>query len=138
MHRIVIALACLFLPLLTPWSVRAEEPYLFDLLDRPSFRHAWVALVAGEKHVPEWLAQYAATTDGPSRPSQKVTDLGSGYRLAWVCKTHDCGDNQFYVLFSEDGKKAWGMLLEADKPERFFGAPSKARQRLLREAMHRG
>jgi len=136
MRRTTILFVWLTLAAFRPCPAGAEPPYLFDLLDRPSYLQTWNSLLAGGKDIPQWLAAYAATTNGPSRPSWTVRDGQASYLVAWVCKTHDCGDNQFYVLFAENGKRAWGMLLEADRPERFFGRPSDVQQRLLRDAMH--
>ena len=52
-----------------------------------------------------------------------------------VCKTHDCANNSFIVLFTPNGKKAWGLLLKEQKYERFFGSPNDEIQNALREAV---
>jgi hypothetical protein len=74
-------------------------PYLFDLLKQKPYLAAWNAMLAGAG-VPAWVKNYAKTFDGPSSPSKGVPIQGKVYTLGWVCKAHDCGDNQLHVLFA--------------------------------------
>lgn len=115
-------------------------PYLYELLKRPAYLKSWQALFSGEQDVPPWLAQYTKTGWVES-PGKAITLNGQHYLIGTACKAHDCGDNQFYVLFAEDGLRAWGFLSELpyqnghfpDQPnERFFGQPDMVKQKLLR------
>lgn len=117
-------------------SALDPEPYLFDLLAKLNYREAWDALFLGEQDVDEWLAQYAETTDGPSSPGTTIKLSGSSYQICNVCKTGDCGDNMFYVLFAQDGSKAWGLLLRDGNVERFFGDPDEEKKNALRTAAY--
>ena len=74
-------------------------PYLFDLLKQKPYLAAWNAMLSGAG-VPAWVKNYAKTFDGPSSPSKDVPIQGKVYTLGWVCKAHDCGDNQLHVLFA--------------------------------------
>jgi hypothetical protein len=103
-----------------------DDPYLFDLLKQPSYLSAWKAMLAGE-HVPAWVSNYAKTFDGPSSPSKTVQVGGQAYLLGYVCKAHDCGDNQLHVLFSPNGSRAWGLLVTGQQ-RRWLAKPDAAIQ----------
>jgi Inhibitor of vertebrate lysozyme (Ivy) len=112
----------------------AETPYLFDLLREAPYLKAWNGMLAGET-VPAWVKQYAKTFDGPSSPSTEVTVGDEQYALGWVCKAHDCGDNQLYVLFSPGGKKAWGLLMTGNQ-RRWLAHPDPAIQAAIQSGVH--
>jgi hypothetical protein len=111
-----------------------EGPYLFDLLKQQSYLAAWKAMLKGET-VPPWVAGYAKTFDGPSAPAKYVPVGGESYTLGWVCKTHDCGDNQLYVLFSPDGKTAWGLLITGGDQRKWLGHPDAAIQAAIQSGV---
>jgi hypothetical protein len=111
-----------------------EGPYLFDLLKQPSYLAAWKAMLKGAT-VPAWVASYAKTFDGPSSPAKDVPVGSETYTLGWVCKAHDCGDNQLYVLFSPDGGQAWGLLITAGGQRQWLGAPDAAIQAAIESNM---
>ena len=104
-----------------------EGPYLFDLLKQQTYLSAWKAMLKGET-VPPWVASYAKTFDGPSSPAKDVPVGGESYTLGWVCKAHDCGDNQLYVLFAPGGTKAWGLLITGGDQRKWLGHPDAAIQ----------
>src|SRR5215467_15921489 len=90
-----------------------EGPYLFELLKKPSYLAAWKGMLAGES-VPGWVSHYAKTFDGLATPSKSVAVGSETYTLAWVCKAHDCGDNQLNVLFRREAN-ALGFLATVGK-----------------------
>lgn len=106
---------------------KTEGPYLFDLMKQPSYRAAWTGMLAGET-VPEWVESYAKTLDGPAIPSINIQVDGKPHLLGFVCKPHDCGDNQIYVLFAPDGVRAWGLLLMAGTQRKWLGSPDQSVQ----------
>ena len=112
------------------------EPYLFEVLIKPTYKRSWNAMFAGEKDVDSWLARYARTKNGPASPGKAIQLGATGYQINMVCKTHGCGDNQFFVLFSLTGTKAWGLLLKDRKIERFFGSPDEEKKAALRSAAY--
>jgi hypothetical protein len=116
----------------TSASADASEPYLFDLLNKPSYQKSWNELFKGEKNVDDWLAEYAGTTDGPATPRRFVQSDGITYEVSTVCKAHDCGNNIFFGFFAPNGSKAWGLLLKNRTDERFFGNPDENTRQLLR------
>ena len=104
-----------------------ETPYLFDLLGEDRYLQAWNGMLAGAA-VPAWVKAYAKDFNGPSSPSTEVSVGGEPYMLAWVCKAHDCGDNQLYVLFAPGGRQAWGLLISAGDNRAWLGNPDPAIQ----------
>jgi len=111
------------------------EPSLYDLLNDPAYAKSWSALFAGEENVDPWLAAYARTKDGPASPGTTIAMGGTpGYQVNTVCKTHDCGNNEFFALFAPKGTKAWGLLVKDGKTERFFGNPREEQKKALRAA----
>lgn len=105
----------------------ATAPYLFDLLKKSSYLNAWNGMLAGEP-VPLWVKTYAKSFDGPATPSKDVMVSGEPYTLAWVCKTHDCGDRQLYVLFAPGARRAWGLLIDTGDKRSWLGRPDTAIQ----------
>jgi len=106
-------------------SAAAEEPYLYDLLKQPAFHAAWDAMLKGEKNRPAWIVTFGRTYDGVTDRVKTVLVNGDPDHLGWVCKPHDCGDNQLYVLFSPQGRQAWAELVTANAPPRWFGKPDE-------------
>jgi len=113
-------------------SEDASQPYLFDLLKKPSYRKSWNELFKGEKNIDRWLAAYAKTKDGPATPRRFIPSDGIMYETSTVCKTHDCGRNIFFVIFAPDGSRAWGLLFKNNTYERFFGNPTENQKQILR------
>jgi hypothetical protein len=111
-----------------------QDPYLFDMLKEPAYLAAWKAMLKGEQ-VPAWVANYAKTFDGPSSPSKTVMVGGEAYTLGWVCKAHDCGDNQLHVLFAPQGKQAWGLLV-AGSNQKWLGKPDASIQAAITSNMN--
>src|SRR5262245_19622978 len=90
---------------------RADQPYLYDLLKEKPYHAAWNAMFKGEKKVDPWIVTFGRTYDGVSDQIKTLTVDGQADKLGWVCKPHDCGGNQLYVLFTPDAGKAWGLLV---------------------------
>ena len=112
----------------------ANGEYLFDTIKKRAYRASWDALLKGQR-VDPWLATFAKTKNGVCHPSKTVTLRGVGYQANFVCKPHDCGDNQFLVLFAPRGRKAWGLLLTDETKQRFFGKPDAEMRAALVKAI---
>lgn len=104
-------------------ALAEDTPYLHELLKTDSYLAAWNAMLAGET-VPPWVT----TLKGPATPATTVSVGGEAYTLAWLCKAHDCGDNQLYVLFSPDASKAWGLLIAGGGQRSWLGRPDAVMQ----------
>jgi hypothetical protein len=127
-RRLVLAVLLLAAPAANALD---KDPYLFDMLKESAYLAAWKAMLAGE-HVPSWVANYAKTFDGPSNPSKTVQLGGKDYLLAFVCKAHDCGDNQLFALFAPAGKQAWGLLVTGGSNEQWLGKPDASIQAAIK------
>ena len=112
------------------------EAYLYEVLAKPAYLKSWNALILGEENVDDWLARYGKTKNGPAGLGTIVKLGNTRYQINSVCKTHNCGNHQFFVLFSANGAKAWGLLLTNMKDERFFGNPDEEKRQALRTAAH--
>ncbi len=92
-----------------------DGPYLFDLLDKPAFRKSWLSMFRGRRDLPPWIKRFNGDGDGVSAPSATVTVGDRRYILAWICEPHNCVFSQIRVLFSSDGRNAWGLLEDDDR-----------------------
>jgi len=106
-------------------AAHANGRYLFDVLMDPVYRGSWDRLIAANpsRAVFPWLTYYTRNFEGTAKPSQNVTVGSKTYEVFSICKAHDCRDNQFHVIFSPDGKQAWGLLVDNGSPRTFFGNP---------------
>jgi Inhibitor of vertebrate lysozyme (Ivy) len=132
--RLAKILIALFVAAIPSGIALADEPYLFNLLKEKPYRAAWTLMFKGETNVPSWVLTFAKTYDGVSAPSKAVEVDGQSDLVAWVCKPHDCGGNELYVLFAPGGAEAWGMLLEGEGNPRWLGKPSDAVKAVLTKA----
>jgi len=122
-----LLLVLLFMAPVAAYAADDEKPYLYDLLGDHDHLTAWNGMLAGET-VPAWVKNYAKDFNGPATPSKDVPVGGEPYTLAWVCKAHDCGDNQLYVLFAPGARTAWGLLINPGDKRAWLGRPDTAIQ----------
>lgn len=122
-----LLLALVLLGSVPAYAEDATKPYLPDLLKQASYLNAWNGMLASES-VPAWVKNYAKTFNGPATPSKDITVSGEAYTLAWVCKAHDCGDHQVYVLFAPGAKQAWGLMISEGDKRSWLGRPDTAIQ----------
>ena len=107
-----------------------DEPngtYLPDLMEQSAYSAAWKGMLAGER-APLWVKKFGETLNATSAPSKSVVVGGEPYTLGWICKPHDCGDNQVYVLFAPGARQAWGLLISAGDKRSWLGRPDPAIQ----------
>lgn len=124
-RALVVSLLLLF-GCASAFAEDAKAPLLADLMKQPTYRAAWIGMLAGVT-APPWLDDYAKTLDGPATPSIPVPVGDDSYTLGFTCKPNGCGDDQLYVLFSPGGAKAWGLLLTG-KEKIWLGSPDQAIQ----------
>jgi hypothetical protein len=105
----------------------AGGAYLFDLMKQPAYAKAWKGMVAGES-VPPWVESFGKTLNATGSPVTEIPVGGEPYTLAWICKPHDCGDNQLYVLFAPGARQAWGLLISGGDRRSWLGRPDPAIQ----------
>jgi hypothetical protein len=118
---------------LSAGAASADQPYLFDLLKQKAYHAAWDAMFKGEKKVDAWIVTFGKTYDGVTDQTKPLVVDSQADTLGWLCKPHDCGGNQLYVLFGPGALAAWGMLV-TDKGPRWFGRPSDSIKAALTKA----
>jgi hypothetical protein len=121
--RLLIALVLLGA---APAFAQDDGPYLFDLMKQPRYAMAWKGMLVGET-VPPWVKSFTKSLNGTSAPSTTVSVGGELYLLGWVCKPHDCGGNELYVMFAPGARQAWGLMISENKRS-WLGRPDPAIQ----------
>jgi hypothetical protein len=56
------------------------------------------------------------------------------YLLATLCGGQDGAGHKFYIMFSPDGTKAYGEIVETGKTPRWLGKPDAASRAAMKEA----
>lgn len=128
------ALVILTTAILTTFAIvpaRAAGPFLFDVMKQPPYRKAYLAIFAGAKDLPPWLKQITGKSDYVTAPADKVTLGGITYLLFNACKPHGCDTNALEVMFGPGGAPAYALLIEGEKPKRWFGNPNAEQQAVL-------
>ena len=96
------------------------------------YRIAWDGLLSVKRGIPDWVIAFSNTYVGVATPSRIVRLNGADYRLAFVCKPHDCAGNELKVLFGPGGNPAWALLTHNDK-KRWLGNPDEQIRRTITE-----
>jgi len=108
-----------------------EDAYFFTLIEQKPYRRAWDAMMKGARRDAFWMPDPDRVTASPNL----VTHLdGREYKIGRICKPHDCGNNQFLVLFAPDARQAWGMRVTRQTDVRWFGDPGPLQKDILRAA----
>lgn len=76
--------------------------YTSEMAQKPVFSTAYRSMAA----LPAWVR----TGRGTASPTLTQTIEGKPYLVGHLCEPHNCAQNQFEVVFSENGKQAWGLL----------------------------
>jgi Inhibitor of vertebrate lysozyme (Ivy) len=113
----------------------AADEYLFDAMKKPAYHKTWDAMMRGAKDLPAWLGQISHGGNYVAAPATSATISGAAFNFYHACEAHNCADSKIEVGFSADGSRAFGMLVDDDKPPRWFGAPDAAMQAALTTAM---
>lgn len=109
-HFIKAAFACV---LLAPFAANAapqKKPeqsvdlssYLSEMAQSPKYSKAYRSMAT----LPGWVS----TGQGTSTPTTPQIIAGKTYRVGHLCEPHNCAQNQFDVILSEDGKQTWGLF----------------------------
>ncbi|MBT0724147.1 C-lysozyme inhibitor [Rosenbergiella sp. S61] len=94
--------------LVAPGAFAAEVTFS-DLVKTPEGGKALTALMS-HQHLPNWIK-----TGGVESPAQTVTVKGNDYQVYTICKPHNCGNQQFAVLYSAKLKQMSGLYLQANE-----------------------
>lgn len=85
---------------------------------------------------PRWVALPRAVTT----PAQPLVIAGKRYFIGNLCKPHSCASDQLYVVFTEDGHKAWGLFVIWRGNKRYempLGDPDGAILKVLTDTLHK-
>lgn len=80
----------------------SAEQYLPEIASKAPYQKAYAEMLS----FPSWVSK----AQGAASPVEKVSADGKSFTVGFMCKPHDCADNQLSVVFSADGKKSWGLL----------------------------
>ena len=123
----ITALLCLAA---VPAGADGPKIYIFDVLNRLTYRDAYTGMLNGERALPSWMATAAAAKNGTATPGI-LQDFGNDQlEIFQFCEPHNCGGHHFVVLFAEYGSKAKGVL-SIEGQIRFFGRPTAAEKKVL-------
>ncbi|WP_244968398.1 Ivy family c-type lysozyme inhibitor [Rosenbergiella australiborealis] len=87
-------------------SAFAADPMFSDLINTPEGGKALNALISHQS-LPRWIK-----TGGVESPAKTVVLKGNSYQVYTVCKPHNCGNQQFAVLYSAKLKQMSGLYLQ--------------------------
>ncbi|MGA3303086.1 MAG: Ivy family c-type lysozyme inhibitor [Methylovirgula sp.] len=132
---VLVSLAAAFFAGASVAFAQATGAYLFDVMKEPQFQKAYAAMLTGATHLPSWLREITGKGNYVATPETPATVGGIPYRLFHACKAHDCAGHELEVMFSPDAAKAYGLLIDGDKPRRWFGAPDADQQTALAKAI---
>lgn len=112
-HEMTIKLLLAATLALGAQTALAEDalPTLADLEQNAELKASFDKLTK-DQDLPEWVLDGMSTS-----PTQKVSFDGKEYLAMSGCKPHDCGGNQFALLYQPESHDAYGLLALGD-PEK--------------------
>ena len=110
-------------------AIAAEEDEFSEVLKRPGYRSAFEQMLKGEKNLSQWMATPEALDDATTLSGSKRIIAGEEEEVFELCKSHECDDTGFIVMFSKHGEVAKGLL--SDKQDLFLGQPTEEEKKAL-------
>jgi len=108
-----------------------KDQYLTEYLKNPTFLETWEKLIR-RPDIPRWLSESKKVRPNIIQTKAIIFSAKSGDLLGFnVCKPHDCGNNEFFVLFTLDGREAWGYAPNINGKNRFYNDPDKEKQAIF-------
>ncbi|WXL26130.1 inhibitor of vertebrate lysozyme family protein [Ectopseudomonas mendocina] len=120
------------------------EIHINELISRePAYQQSWAKLAGQDSGLPQWVVNL----EGVSTPVQTFKTGAGTYRVASLCKPHDCFNNRLYVAFAPDKKDVDALyvtvpddLAEGEAPSnravhRWLGGPGFEVRKLLDEQL---
>jgi hypothetical protein len=111
----------------------AESPEIFiwDVLKRPNYVVAYQKMMAGEKHLPPWVATSKQLSVSVTTEAGEVLTIGGDTEEVFVmCKAHYCDTTGFVIFFGQYGDVAKSAL-SLNGNLRFFGYPTADERKAL-------
>ena len=110
-------------------ALAADEVEFFEVLKNPLYRSAFEQMLKGEKNLSQWMATPEAIDDATTLSESKRIIAGEEEEVFELCKSHECDDTGFIVMFSKHGAVAKGLL--SDKQDLFLGEPTADEKKAL-------
>ncbi|MBR2123579.1 MAG: hypothetical protein IJ934_00130 [Acetobacter sp.] len=110
----------------------AYEHTLEGMAHTPPFSKAYQTMMT----LPRWATLPRAVTT----PAQSLVIAGKPYFMGTLCKPHSCASDQLVVIFTKDGRKAWGLFAISRGDARYempLGEPDSAILKVLTETLHK-
>lgn len=117
-------------------SAASADEFLFDAIKKPDTKKALMAMLQGTKDVPPWVAKIGRGGNFFAAPAVNATVGGEPHVFFNACEAKDCAGSRLEIMFSSDGKRAFGVLVDGDKPPLWFGAPDADLQAALTKAVN--
>lgn len=76
--------------------------YASEFIKKPVFSKSYQKMLT----LPSWVR----TGQGTSEIVKPLTIEGKAYLVTNICEPHNCHDHQLNLIFTKDGKQAWGLL----------------------------
>ena len=90
----------------------SAEQYLPEIASKAPYKKAYAEMLS----FPSWVSK----AQGAASPVERVSVEGKSFTVGYMCKPHDCADNQLSVVFSADGTKSWGLLATRSEDGKAF------------------
>jgi hypothetical protein len=115
-------------------TAASADEFLFDAIKKPESKKALLAMLHGAKDLPPWVSKIGHGGNFFAAPAVNATVGGELHVFYSACEAKDCAGSRLEIMFSSDGKRAFGMLADGDKPPRWFGTPDTDLQAALTKA----
>ena len=99
----------------------------------PAYQASLRAIIRLEPKLPVWVRNILPQQAFVSLASQKVEVDGQSLEVFDACRPADCPRSQLRLIFTPDGKTAWGLVRDAEFGEIPLGKPSPAMLEILRK-----
>jgi hypothetical protein len=115
------------------YKANAEFVYLFDVMRQSVYQKAWKNMVKGEQ-LPPWVEQITKKKNNyVAGPVISIPFPEDSYECFWICKPHNCGNENMKILFAPNATKAWGILIEENEKPQWLGHPDNMIKKALQD-----
>lgn len=106
--------------------------YPWELLKDKNFKAVYVALLRHEHLNVRWLS----SLNGPAIKNKLLSIEGKELVYAQSCKQHECNTHIIHLLFADQEKRIYGLLIENDSTK-WLGNPPRCTKEALEMFAHK-